>query len=261
ARPRARQPIERPGDGRRGADDAPEGMRRHAEAIRDVQAGDPRQLPEVRALAADPRALRPVDRREWKDEGFHPRTVAASLAYAGDRGIIVGMRFSRYQLRTTDAGAARAFYAPLLGDDLDIVPLHAEARARGAPAHWLGLISVGDVERTVAGFVAHGATPLGPTRTWDDGGMTAVGRDPGGAVVGFTSSSLRRHSSAEVARHILNTSDLARTAAAYGEVLGWQLGDRLDLGPLGILQQVSEAAGERSFGAFVDIAGLPGRHP
>ena len=47
----ARQPIEPIVDRRRLGQDAPEGVRRHAETGRHADAVDPRQLPQVRALA------------------------------------------------------------------------------------------------------------------------------------------------------------------------------------------------------------------
>ena len=48
-------------DRRRLGHDPPERVRRHAEAGRHADAVDPRQLAQVRALAADDRDLRPVD--------------------------------------------------------------------------------------------------------------------------------------------------------------------------------------------------------
>ena len=60
-RVQARQPIEPIVDRRRFPDDPPEGVRRHAEARRHADAFDARELPQVRALAADDRDLRLVD--------------------------------------------------------------------------------------------------------------------------------------------------------------------------------------------------------
>ncbi len=94
-------------------------------------------------------------------------------------------RFCRLQLRTTDVPAARRFYGALLGDDgVDIVPLGAEAIARGARSHWLGHLGVADVESAARAFVADGATRLGLTgASGAPAGGVAVLRDPGGAVV------------------------------------------------------------------------------
>src|SRR5688500_17363561 len=93
-------------------------------------------------------------------------------------------RIVRYRLRTTDAAGARSFYSALLGDSgHDIDELPAQARARGAVPHWLGLIGVEDAERTADAFVGRGAVRLGPTLVAPRGGRVVTLRDPGGAVV------------------------------------------------------------------------------
>ena len=172
-------------------------------------------------------------------------------------------RFVRYELRTTDVAAARAFYETVLGEGAggaDIVPLPEAAAARGAPPHWMGHLGVGDDERAAAAFVALGATRLGPTRPTDGGGQVAIVRDPGGAVVALatTTASPAR---AGVVWHQLNTTDLARTTAGYCGLFGWQLTERLDLGAHGVHQQFAWDASGASVGWFTDIAGRPGRHP
>ena len=60
-RVQARQLIEPIVDRRRFRHDPSEGVRRHAEASRHADAVDPRQLAQVRALAANDRDLRLVD--------------------------------------------------------------------------------------------------------------------------------------------------------------------------------------------------------
>ena len=75
-RVQARQPIEPIVDRRRLRHDPPEGVRRHAEAGRHADAFDPRELPQVRALAADDRDLRLVDVFEIQD--VVRRTAACS---------------------------------------------------------------------------------------------------------------------------------------------------------------------------------------
>src|SRR5258706_9882284 len=93
-------------------------------------------------------------------------------------------KFFRFDLRTTDADAARAFYAKILGHDRAVIwPLHEQALARGARPHWLGYLGVADVERATAELVERGAMRLGPTLPTGDGGQAVVLRDPGGAVV------------------------------------------------------------------------------
>ena len=176
-------------------------------------------------------------------------------------------RFCRIELRTIDVPAARLFYRALLGDDgADIVPLPAEAIARGARPHWLGHLGVADVEGVARAFVAEGATPLGPLRPTSTGGVVAILRDPGGAVVALAtppSAPLR----ADVVWHSLNTADLARATARYCALMGWQLTDLVDLGPLGRHQNFAWSPGGASVGrggsvgSMADIAGRPGVHP
>src|SRR5437879_6532248 len=80
--------------------------------------------------------------------------------------------FCRYDLRTTDPDAARGFYSDVVGLDftggpspeepsmLAVWPLHEQARARGAPAHWLGHLGVADVEATARRLVEIGSERL-----------------------------------------------------------------------------------------------------
>jgi uncharacterized protein len=170
-------------------------------------------------------------------------------------------RFCRIELRTTNVPAARGFYRALLGDDgADIVPLPAEAIARGARPHWLGHLGVDDVEGLVRAFVAEGATSLGPIRPSATGGAVAILRDPGGAVVALATPPpvpVR----ADVVWHSLNTADLARATASYCALLGWQLTEAVDLGRHGRHRMFAWSPGGASVGAFSDIAGRPGVHP
>jgi predicted enzyme related to lactoylglutathione lyase len=169
------------------------------------------------------------------------------------------IRFCRYQLRTKDVPAARAFYSAVvdLGGALEIVPLPPEATARGAPPHWLGHLGVEDVEATAGAFVARGATRLGPTRPAADGDVAIV-RDPGGAVVALTTS---RAPTTDAVWPVLNTPDFARATAAYCDLFGWPLTNRIDLGALGVYHQFAWTTGGANAGAITDITGRPGVHP
>lgn len=166
------------------------------------------------------------------------------------------MTFERYELRTTDVEAARAFYAKLLGHDRAIVwPLHEEARARGAVPHWLGSIGVDDVpqlERIGRAFVERGAMMLGPVRTTGDGRHAAVLRDPGGAIVGLTTRAAAP--AVDVAWHVLNTNHLRDAIANYATLFGWTISAEPSTGPHGEFHAFES-------GAMADIAGRPGVHP
>ena len=170
-------------------------------------------------------------------------------------------RFSRFQLRTTDIPAARAFYAAVLGTaDAEIVALPAAAAARGAPPHWLGQIGVDDVEGVARAFVARGAARLGPTTASDDGGAIALLRDPGGAVVSLATPPSTR-SRVDVAWCELDTTDPAGAASLYGDLLGWTFREPRDLAPQGVHLLFAWEVGGESVGSIGDVAALPGVHP
>ncbi len=170
-------------------------------------------------------------------------------------------KFCRFALRTVNDEAARPFYAKVLGHDRAVIwPLHEQARARGAPAHWLGHLRVDDVERVAAAFVERGATRLGPTLSTGDGSQSAVLRDPGGAVVAVTTSR-SADADVEVVWHLLYTSDVARTTASYRELFGWELTDRVAVGADGTFQQFAWRAGHANVGAIADVAARSGVHP
>lgn len=173
-------------------------------------------------------------------------------------------RFCRYDLRTTDVERARSFYGELLGHDflgdgISVGPLPPHVAARGAPAHWLGHILVNDAA-TLSQLVALGATPLGPP---PQGGtpVTAVVRDPSGAILGITSENgLRRPE--RVAWHLLNAQDEAQAFRVYSDVFGWVALDTTDLGA-DRGRHVAFAWDQEGHqaGSVSNMARLPGVHP
>jgi predicted enzyme related to lactoylglutathione lyase len=173
-------------------------------------------------------------------------------------------------LRTLDVDAARAFYAALLGrSELHIVQLHEQAVARGARPHWLGYLDVADVDRATAAFVERGATALGPKWVNPEGLEAAVMRDPGGAIVALARKAGGAHGNGvphapagpEVVWYLLNTADLERAKANYGELFGWEFKPSVDLGSLGVLHPFAWERGAAPVGAMSDISGRPGVHP
>jgi predicted enzyme related to lactoylglutathione lyase len=98
--------------------------------------------------------------------------------------------FTQVELRTTTpAESCTAFYEAVLTRPLEgiISALPEQARARGAPAHWLGHLHVAALEDAVERFVSAGAALLGPRRSAPDGAPIVGLRDPFGAVVALTS--------------------------------------------------------------------------
>lgn len=174
-------------------------------------------------------------------------------------------RFRRYELRTSDLDAARAFYAEVLGSefwgsDVSLIALPERAAARGAPPHWLGYIAVADVaarreaarheqaaheaahstaaavEAAGKQLVAQGAQQLGPIQRSSDGVELAVLRDPFGAVLGLRSETpVSEIVSSEVARgssvawHQLHARDREQALAWYGALFGWTPRELVDV--------------------------------
>jgi uncharacterized protein len=172
-------------------------------------------------------------------------------------------RFCRYELRTTDADAAREFYQRILGHDRAVIwPLHEQARARGARPHWLGHVRVEDAEGAATAFAERGATRLGATFGTRDGAETAILRDPGGAVLAVTSQPQGQAGSGpEVIWHVLNTNDAARAATNYADLFGLQLTGPIEVEGDGVFQQFAWHAGGETVGVIGDIAARPGVHP
>lgn len=174
-------------------------------------------------------------------------------------------RFFKFELRTPDPPAARIFYASFLGEgELDIEPLPPGAFARGVPAHWLGHIGVDDVHEAVRSFVAAGATQLGPPTRATDSRHFAVLRDPGGAVVGVsttTETTLVSTAQPEVIWHQLYAANLERTFAVYRSLFGWRLTEARDDAVLGVHQELSWDTSGTSVGSTADIETRAGVHP
>jgi uncharacterized protein len=180
-------------------------------------------------------------------------------------------KFFRYTLRTSDVGAARAFYSAVLGDgDADVVQLHEQAVARGARPHWLGFIDVrntGEVEAAASAFVARGASPLAPKWVNPEGLEAAVMRDPGGAIVALAKpppapvDTGSRVCGAEVVWHLLNTNDVDRAKSNYGELFGWEFKESQDLGSHGVFHPFAWERGEPAVGSMADVSARSGVHP
>jgi predicted enzyme related to lactoylglutathione lyase len=176
-------------------------------------------------------------------------------------------RFCKYQLRTTDLAAARAFYAEVLGADfwggeISLVPLPERAAAMGAPPNWLGHLGVADVDASLARMVAAGGQPLGPLQRNAAGASAlAVLRDPFGAVFALGSDGVMPTRDL-VALHVLNTEDNARAFALYAELFGWTPTGAGRLGgDLGRHQMFAWDDSGRSVGVVTDGARAPGIHP
>lgn len=175
-----------------------------------------------------------------------PGAIAASLfscQLTWCFAIMRRMRFSFYELRTTDLDAAQKFYAQVLGWEWQssetggswlcgsrpvaaATLLSARARERGAPAHWLGHVAVPEVEGVVSQLTALGGEQLGPIIESSRGKVAAL-RDPQGAVFGV--STRGDGPSPAVVWHELHTTDEEAALKAYTALFAWQPKDTLTL--------------------------------
>jgi predicted enzyme related to lactoylglutathione lyase len=175
-------------------------------------------------------------------------------------------RFFRYELRTTDVSAARAFYADLLGPrcwdaELSVSPLPERARALGAPSHWLGDLAVEDPAASAERFIALGAQQLGPTLHGADGSLRIVLRDPFGAVVALSRDTAPPRRDL-VAWHGLAAHDHERAFTLYSQLFGWQQRERHELGlRLGEYQSFAWGESEAPVGSMSSIAAVRPVHP
>lgn len=157
-----------------------------------------------------------------------PSTPARRSNLAG----MAARKFHRYELRTKDVSAARAFYAEILGEDvwlgseLSVVPLPEHLVARGVPAHWLSHLSVDDVAASAAQFIARGAQQLGPARE-----QSVILRDPFGAALALSRETGEPRRGRVIFHGLeVHERDHERALAMYFELCGWTPTELVDLG-------------------------------
>jgi predicted enzyme related to lactoylglutathione lyase len=174
------------------------------------------------------------------------------------------MSFCRYELRSTDVKAARAFYTALFGNrfwgaGIDVAPLPAAAAARGVPGYWLGHLAVEDVVPPMYRFLDAGATRLGaPPADGHDSGSVVL-RDPFGAIVALTNAN-GAPNEARVAWHLHVSRDEERAFGLYEGILGWTALDRQDLGERGRLVTFTWNGRRTAVGSACDMASRPHVH-
>lgn len=184
---------------------------------------------------------------------------------------MIARMFCRYDLRTTDPDAARRFYSEIVGlefgagsvdeaSSLAVWPLHEQARARGAPAHWLGSIAVSSLETTLGQLLEAGGERLGPSIVRNDGSVSANLRDPSGAVVALRQGG-RASPAAPVAWHQLHTRDAHAAWALHSELFGWTHTESFGAPDLVGDHRMFAWTGTRiSVGSMANTARWPGVH-
>lgn len=168
--------------------------------------------------------------------------------------------FYRYQLRTKDISASKAFYDEVLGkeiwgENVLLSALPERAIAMGVPSHWLGHIAVKDVAATAASAVAAGAQALPPPQPG-----AALLRDPFGATLAL-SSPPNAPSPGEVKWHVLAARDQEAAFAWYSQLFGWSETGLMQVESSVDCRTFAWDNKDQSVGSTTNAARLPGVHP
>jgi predicted enzyme related to lactoylglutathione lyase len=171
--------------------------------------------------------------------------------------------FIWYELLTSDAAGAKAFYDAVVGWDIEaqssfpgmdyrmirrggggdsggVMPISAEMREHGARPVWLGYIGVDDVDATVAAIEADGGKVMMPA--WDINGVgrMAMVADPSGApfyVMRGASDEGSDAFSVDRPQHVrwneLSSDDPERAIAFYTRHFSWVQEGEMDMGEMG----------------------------
>lgn len=174
--------------------------------------------------------------------------------------------FIWYELLTTDADAAQAFYAKVLpwtfadsgqadmdyrivrAPEHDVAGLMAitpDMAEHGAQPVWLSYLAVDDVDETVAQIQQRGGVVQMPAMDVPMVGRIAMVADPQGAPLYVMKPSSGGASMAfaydrprlgHAAWNELHTTDQSGAWTFYGEVFGWSHDGDMDMGPMGQYQ-------------------------
>jgi predicted enzyme related to lactoylglutathione lyase len=187
--------------------------------------------------------------------------------------------FSWAELATSDAAAAKDFYAALFGWAFEDNPIpdgsvYSMAQLDGAyvaavfaaeqrPPHWSCYVTVDSVDEVTSRAGGHGGSVVSEPFDVMDAGRMSVIADPTGAVLCLWEP--RQHIGAQMVNapgamtwNDLVTSDPEAAASFYGELLGWTTIEIPDAGGYRVIRN-----GERSNGGIMPLdparmgAGVP----
>jgi uncharacterized protein len=200
--------------------------------------------------------------------------------------------FIWYELLTTDLGAARGFYASVIGlaipaeatpGPMDYrmvttpgggtvggaMALSPQMVAGGARPGWYGYVKVADVDAAVADVTAAGGKALMPPSDIPGAGRIAMIADPQGAALylmrpapppgmeNVTATAFDPEKHGHVAWNELHAADGAAALAFYADRLGWEKSDALDMGALGAYQMFRLQGSDQAIGAMLTSPQMP----
>ena len=182
--------------------------------------------------------------------------------------------FVWHELMSTEPVAGQEFYKALVGWDTMVMPmgeaaytmftaggapaagvreLPEEAKAMGAPPHWLQYVGVEDADATAAKAKALGGQVYVEPMDIPTVGRMAVLADPQGAVFAVFTPLGEAMPQAEgvgtAAWHELATTDYEAALAFYSELVGWQKTEAMDMGE-GAMYQMFGNGGDALGGIF-----------
>lgn len=186
--------------------------------------------------------------------------------------------FVWYELMTSDAPAASAFYQQVIGWGAadagmpgmaytllsvgdkhlaGLMALPAEAAAAGARPGWTGYVSVDDVDARLASAVQAGATVCHPATDIPGVGRFATLADPHGAVFclfkdsGGEATQWAPGTPGTVGWHELYADALDSAWGFYSGLFGWVKDEGIDMGPMGTYQLFAPATGAPAIGGMM----------
>ena len=170
-------------------------------------------------------------------------------------------RFVWYELMTSDVRAAEAFYATVVGWEVDasdpqytllkigdaqvagMMATPPEAKAMGVPPMWSGYVLVPDVEATEARIRQLGGQVIRPGSDIPEVGRFAVVADPQGATFQLFKPFRTDPppmpapgTPGTTGWHELHAADGPAVWSFYATLFGWTKGEGLDMGPMGVYQ-------------------------
>lgn len=188
-------------------------------------------------------------------------------------------RFVWYELMTTDTASARLFYGSVVGWGTrdasqphmaytlftvgerpvsGLMDLPDQARKMGARSGWIGYISVADVDAAAAKVASLGGTvQVQPTDIPEVGRFAVVSDPQKGVFTLFRPLPIQSPpedpepgTPGHIGWHELYAEDWEKAFDFYAGMFGWQKGDPMDMGELGIYQLFTTAGGQMPVGGM-----------
>lgn len=189
-----------------------------------------------------------------------------------------------YDLMTPDPERATRFYSRVVGwgtrqwegempytlwtvgeDSIGgVMQLPEEAKAMGAPPHWIAYVQVDDVDAACTQLTELGGRVFREGTDIPGVGRFAIVTDPHGAVFAIFAPAGDGMNKPESPRdgdfswHELMAEDLDSAWSFYETMFGWQKTDSLDMGPAGLYQMYGNGRDETPAGGMMT---KPAEHP